>query len=252
MRFFSAAVIAAVVVVSGCSTDPDWPNPNLDKKQFTRLSELVYSLECELGEAVANVPDKYQHLANQDALATLNLKVIETPSPSGGVTLAIPVGVSVVTLGGSGKASFTATRSMEVRIPINPKDVRSCSIADQKKLGFKRIESGLGLAEWIEELVTLLETAKRLPEYVSYSTSFQVVNTPSGSLVFANTRSGGPSGTVTLGNSGKRDILHSVSLTIKAFEDRTPRRRTSRGVDPELERAAESFMLREAISRISE
>ena len=88
MRILSAA--ASAVFLAACSVEPFVPD--IDKREFTTMGDLLYSMECELAESVKQLPKKYKHLANQKADVHLKLKVVETPSSGGDIVIGLPVG----------------------------------------------------------------------------------------------------------------------------------------------------------------
>lgn len=245
---------AAVFTLAGCAAAPDWIKPEVEEQKIVRIHELVFSMECELGEAVAAAPARYTAFANQgNATATLTLTVVEAPTISGGITLGIPVGVASIAIASNGKTGFTAKRTMDFKVGLKPQSPAECSAKSAKPGGPQRIESGLGMKEWAIALIDLIDKQGISPTEAGYTTSFQVTNTPGGSLTFTNTGSGRSGGTISAAKSEKYDFTHTVVLALKPlFTPNAPAAARARVVSPAASEAVDTLILRESIRQIDE
>ena len=77
--------------------------PTVYISEYVKLKDLLYTLECELEEAIVDLSLKHTQLApvikNQSALATLKLTVVETGVANGDGSLVIPM--ETKTIGGT-------------------------------------------------------------------------------------------------------------------------------------------------------
>ena len=250
----NAKVIAALsgaVFLSACSSTPNWISPEVDKSDILRVSTLVFVVECELGEAVAEAietySDKYRIFANQgNATAALTLTVVATPSVNGGISLGIPVGVANVTFGGTGNSTFTATRKMEVSVGLQPQPPAACErrIRENNELS---IDGGLGLDQWAGELIRLIEDEGLAPTKSTYTTSFKVTNTPGGTLSVQNTGDGRGGGTISSGVSDKNDVTHEIAVALDPVFDPKKPAAAPRDVQQPASDALDALILRNAI-----
>lgn len=226
--------------------------PNVEPVEYVRISDLIQTIECELDDAVSYIAERfpqYRYVRNQDAVATLKLKVLEVGGGSGDASFVIPISHGTFTIGLNGGLTSQNTRTMEFKVNFNTGRL-DCQLGHPGEESKRFLEGDLGLREWLLQITEVLTKVRETPTYLSYSTNFEIKSDGGVNPKFSIVRMSG----VNVGGgaklSGSRTVTHTISITTKDFTTEPPKLALRPRARRDLEREADSFLIRDALSRI--
>ena len=142
--------------------------------------------------------------------------LVRVTQTGGGLTLAIPVAGSRVSLDQARRPLGSAVREMEVQIVHNPRDTLACPSKEAPETadGVRFIEGGLGLTEWIRETTTIASRTGAKPEVLNYALAFDISLTSSFNPIFSRTSEVGVSPDLAPENADARRVGHRIAVTV--------------------------------------
>lgn len=205
-------IFALVATLAACNGEPPALSPPGGPEDFLRAADILAAAQCELDAAAERSNAQFPA---KKAEITLTLIVQVSEATGGGVTLAIPLGVSELTLRRDRVPEGAALRLMDFRITHSLGSTPACPSADAPvtATGLRYIEGGLGLAEWVSETDRLVEHAGRGPSELNYAMSFDVTLSDDRSPVFSRPFDSFDAG-FSRQDVNARESRHRIAVTI--------------------------------------
>lgn len=188
--------------------------PKAIQHDYITQAALLNVIDCNLEQAVDSIVadnPKFKFVEEQQALIKMNLKVTEVKDQNGNFTLAIPLGVTNLTVKNGFGSKLTSTATNSFSIEIDRLGDLEC------KLGEKEMKDDpLGLKGFINQTTDILIKAKKHPSAVVYTVSFNVLN--SGSVTPTIEKANGDINTVGAGFSRNRTLEHTLTISVSKFD----------------------------------
>lgn len=209
--------------------------PKFSRADYIDQADLLYSIQCELKDAVDDVAKKgvvkekdidHTIVLKQKALITMQLKGVENTDLDGNATFVVPVGVAALTLGAKfgAKREATATNTFEIEIESLSELARCPDVEDsptevEKGIGIKRLKADIGLKGFISQTTEVFTKIGRYPASLGYTVTFEVAS--NGSFSPSIKRTNSPSIRSQTGGgsvSGGRTLTHTFTIAVSDFD----------------------------------
>ena len=220
--------------ISACTTIDAVNLPEFEKNEFYFASDVLHTFECELKDTIKHAHEKGVDLSNKVAAVTLTMTLTEVTSVGGNVSLVVPVGPSKWSIAPGYTPTATGVRSMDIKSDYVIKDFSKCSDtqnANQKASNDapRRLDGGLGLKEWIEELGRIRKSVGHNPQTSSYKVSFQIKEAGGGGPKIENAVK---TESATITTSVDRTIKHELAITFSEVKKQSaPRTKAQTAVE---------------------
>lgn len=230
-------------LLSACSDLQEVPLATVKKDDFVYAADILYSAECELFEAVDAVSENNATSGFRfvDAVATFTLTVVELNSSGSNFTFIVPLANAGIGLSGSASSSGSSTRKMEFQVSFVESERPNC---DKPVVGVNRIESGLGLSQWIGAMAEILVKTDEAPTSATYDVSFNISKPRSVGLSGKRTVSSTDSKSLAFSASTTRTTNHRLVITSKISRKSAVNKKR---VSQSTQRAADSYLQRRSI-----
>ncbi len=213
MRYGFGILVA--LALSGCAATKPLQLSDISD-DIVYAADVLYSFECELQDAITNVSQTQATnlFQNQAGIATFTLTVTETDNLRSDLSLTIPVGVAGLTVAGGGGPTRKAVRTIDFKVPFNTSSLTPCSAEREAEFDLTRIEAGLGLNGWVDQLATVFVRTGYSPTYLNYAVEFDI-----GEAVAANSSLSRNEGltkkrSVGFKSGSSRTVRHKLVVTI--------------------------------------
>ena len=208
--------------------------PFASDDDLLKASDVILAAQCELNREAAR-PD--QAFPFRKAVLTMTMTVVVTEATGGGLTLAIPIAGSRISLERGRRPVGSAVRRMDVRFVHDVTTAIDCPAKERPTTenGVRYIDGGLGLDQWIRETDLIAARSGALPAEVNYALNFDISLSDSFNPVFSRSSSSGVSPDLTPENTDARRVGHQIAVTI------VPEERGRRLADAALLEAAQRF-----------
>jgi hypothetical protein len=229
-------VLTALVVfaLAGCGEQPVVGMPAVSEDDFLRTSDILVAAQCELNRAAGRDSPGFRF---DKAVITMTLTVVVNEATGGGLSLAIPIAGSRVTLDRSRRPIGSAIRRMDFQTTHDVRRSIDCPTEEMTRTagGVRYIEGGLGLSEWLAETDALVKNAGTTPSEINYSLGFDIALSSSLNPVISRPDDDGISPDISSENADDRRVAHRLAVTI------LPGREGS-GAEAERRDAARAFL----------
>jgi len=205
---FLASFCAVTVGSGGCATVPP-----ITERDYVKVADILYSVECELKEAVDYLGVYYSFAKEQLVQVNYALRVVETGSGSGNANLVVPISNGTFTIGFTGGLTRQATRDTNLTVGYETWDLE-CRPPDQSGTVPTRLEGGVGLYNWLLNATEALSKAKETPEAMSYRVDFDILAQASVNPRIAILKTSGRAFGADITLAGTRENLHSVQISV--------------------------------------
>ncbi len=201
-------VCAIVLVGQGCVTVPP-----ISERDYVKVEDILYSVECELKEAVEDVSRHYPYAKNQLVTLIYGLKVAESGDGSGDANIVVPITNGTFSVGFTAGLSTRATRDTSITVSYNTANLE-CRAQDGGVTVPVRIEGGVGLYDWLLRTTQALAKAKETPTAMTYEVDFDITAGASVNPKFGIQQTSGHQygGGIVL--AGTRARSHSVQVSV--------------------------------------
>lgn len=198
--------------------------PKATENDYLTQTALLKIIDCDLRSAVYKIAKNPEHsfVLEQKALIKLTLKVIEVNDQKGNFTLAIPLGVTNLTVKNAFGSNQTSTSTNSFSIKIDRLGDLECML-DEKNA---KVVDALGLKSFINQTTTILKDTGKIPSEVVYSTNFKVKN--SGSITPTLEKANADINTVGGAFSRDRTLEHTLSISVEEFDPKITNKKRTR------------------------
>jgi hypothetical protein len=231
-------VLSALVIfaLTGCGQRPVVEMPRVSEEDFLRASDILVAAQCELNRAAERTGAGFKF---EKAVITMMLTVVVNESTGGGLTLAIPIAGSRITLDRSRRPIGSAIRRMDFQVTHDVKQPIDCPSETQIRTanGVRYIEGGLGLSEWFGETDTLVRNAGTAPSEINYWLGFDIALSTSLNPIISRSNGDGIRPDLSAENADDRRVAHRIAVTILPGPE-------GKGTEAERRAAARAFLLR--------
>lgn len=206
-RFASLAVPA--FLLSACVSVPEFhSDPVLP-------ADVALSLKCELQRAIWTDADSHAWLRDWNAVATLNLRILERSDGSGELGLVVPLspGLSSPLLGFG--ASIDATRTAQFQFSESIAELAVFSKCHASKDAGHNdgllLRGNLGIKDWLDRIRMAADLASLDTDQIDYTLDFFIKKTLAPSVRFSLI----PAGSNIFGASAKLDLQKHLTHNLK-------------------------------------
>jgi hypothetical protein len=208
MRLVLLPVAGVLTAIAGCASVPD-----IADREYVKVSDILYSVECELKEAIDSLARTYPFVRKQLVEVKYSLDVIETGSGAGDANLVVPISHGTFSVGFTAGLLQTTTRATSFSVSYKT-DELECRPPGSAPDVPTRIAGGVGLSEWLLSISAALRAANETPVAMSYRMDFDIVADASVTPRFGVSLASGHSygGGVRL--AGRRQRSHSVLVAV--------------------------------------
>ncbi|MEZ5924976.1 MAG: hypothetical protein R3D57_11405 [Hyphomicrobiaceae bacterium] len=204
MRRSMLSVATVAGVLGGCASVPP-----IDEQDYIRVSNILYSTECELKEAIDGLKETYT-LNRQLIDVTYSLNVLESGTGDGTGNLVVPIANGTFSIGLTASVKQTNTRNTEFKIRYSS-DKLSCPESTDPSAP-QRIDGSLGLAEWLGNAALALEKVRRWPLNMTYNMDFTIERNGSMKPAFGLKFPSGHEYGGSLSLAGSRKVAHGIEV----------------------------------------
>jgi hypothetical protein len=205
-KIFLASI--ASLFATSCATIPP-----IDEREYVKVADILYSVECELRDAIYVLSRDYPFVRNQLVSAAYQLKVAETGEGSGDSMIVVPISNGTFSIGFAAGLKRVATRDTNVTVEYMTSNLE-CRPEDGPGPIPNRIEGGIGLYSWLMDVSSALQRASETPVAMSYKVQFDLTANGSVTPKFGIQKTSGHQYGGSLKVSGVRERLHSVSISV--------------------------------------
>jgi hypothetical protein len=214
-NFAKRGLLSALVifVLTGCGQRPMVEMPRVSEEEFLRTSDILVAAQCELNHAASRPASGFKF---EKAVITMMLTVVVNESTGGGLSLAIPIAGTELTLDRSRRPIGSAVRRMDFQVTHDVTQAIDCPSATQKRTadGVRYIEGGLGLSEWLGETDTLVRNAGTTPSEINYWLGFDIALSTSLNPIISRPDDDGIRPDLSSENVDDRRVAHRIAVTI--------------------------------------
>lgn len=206
MRSMMLPVAGALAALAGCASVPE-----IDERQYVRVSDILYSVECELKEAIDGLARTYPFVKKQLVEVKYSLDVVETGAGAGDANLVVPISHGTFSVGFTAGLLQTTTRATSFTVSYKTDELECRPPGPGVPM---RIAGGVGLSDWLVSISASLQAANETPVAMSYRMDFDIVAdasvTPRFGVALASGHAYG--GGVRL--AGRRQRTHSLLVAV--------------------------------------
>ena len=208
----------AIFALTGCGERPVVGMPRVSEEDFLRTSDVLVAAQCELNRAASRPGPGFKF---EKAVITMMLTVVVNESTGGGLSLAIPIAGTRLTLDRSRRPIGSAIRRMDFQVTHDVTQAIDCPSETQNRTadGVRYIEGGLGLSEWLGETDTLVRNAGTTPSEINYWLGFDIALSTSLNPIISRTDDDGIRPDLSSENVDDRRVAHRVAVTILPGRD---------------------------------
>lgn len=214
-NFVRRGVVSALVifVLTGCGQRSVVGMPYVSEDDFLRTSDILVAAQCELKRAASRTDPGFRF---EKAVITMMLTVVANESTGGGLTLAVPIAGTRLTLDRSRRPIGSAIRRMDFQITYDVSQPIDCPSETQTRTadGVRYIEGGLGLSEWLGETDALVRKSGTTPAEINYLLGFDIALSSSLNPIISFPNDDGISPDVSSQNVDDRRTAHRIAVTI--------------------------------------
>jgi hypothetical protein len=206
----------ATLLTSGCTTVPA-----IEREDYVHVADVLYSVECELKESIDYLAKYYPFAKHQLVQVIYQLRVVESGGGDGDAMIVVPIHNGTFSVGFAASLATEATRDTSLTVQY---ETASLTCPDHRGQANQpiRIEGGIGLSNWLIHTSQALAKAVETPVSMTYATSFDIVVGASVSPRFGIQKPNGHQFGGGLSINGRRQHLHSVTITTANIKDDTP------------------------------
>ncbi|WP_299888612.1 hypothetical protein [uncultured Ruegeria sp.] len=224
-KYIVFRLLVVATVTTGCSDSLQQPKPaKINDQDYLFATDVAFAAKCEFDNALKFIrtDKRYQAIAKRfsfpQAAADLTLKVVAEDGATASPNISIPINSVVVTLGGNLKQTRKTTKTLSLKMHFAENDEPDCEDAYEKsesKQGSpKPIEGGLGLDEWIIQLVDVSFNLDEAPTFASYNIDFEIDGSADlDSKVFKQSQPKTRFRSFSFSPSRSKNIKHTFAIT---------------------------------------
>lgn len=195
--------------------------PAIEKEEYVHVADVLYSVECELKESIDYLARYYPFAKKQLVQVIYQLRVVESGSGDADALIVVPIHNGTFSVGFTANLATEATRDTSLTVQYETDNLICPDYAGQPGRPV-RIEGGLGLSNWLVRTSQALAQAEETPVGMSYYTSFDVLVGASVSPRFGIQKVSGHQYGGGVQVAGRRQRLHSVTVSTTDIRDDTP------------------------------
>lgn len=204
--------------LTACGERPVVDMPRVSEEDFLRASDILVAAQCELNRAAKREDAGFRF---EKAEITMMLTVVVNESTGGGLSLAIPIAGTRLTLDRSRRPIGSAIRLMDFQVTHDVTREIDCPSETEKKTadGVRYIEGGLGLSAWLGETDALARNAGTPPSEINYLLGFDIALSTSLNPIISRTDDDGIRPDLSSENIDDRRVAHRIAVTILPGRD---------------------------------